>query len=59
MTLTLLVEQINTYCAQGRWFWVAGLARETWPVLRHHLPALHPVAQEAVEHYASEEGGTR
>jgi hypothetical protein len=49
-----LVQQINAYCEEERWFWVAGLARETWPALLPVKEALHEVAQMAVEHYADE-----
>ena len=49
-----LVEQMNADCAQERWFWVAGLAREAWPALLPVLDQLHEVAQQAVQHYADE-----
>ena len=32
-------------------FWLAGLAREVWPVAQHHLDALTPDARACVEHY--------
>jgi len=50
-----LIAQINAYCVDCRWFWVAGLARETWPVLQHHLDMLHPWAVMAVTHYMEEQ----
>jgi hypothetical protein len=35
-------------------FWIAGLARELWPVLIGRLDELHDLPRQAVEHYASE-----
>ena len=35
-------------------FWIAGLARELWPVLIGRLDELNPLPRQAVEHYASE-----
>ena len=52
--LAAVLEGINRYCEQERWFWVAGLARETWPALRLVKDQLHPVALMAVEHYEEE-----
>lgn len=55
----MLVEQINADCDAGRWFWVAGLARETWPVLTQVKDKLHEVAAMAVEHYEEEQDNGR
>lgn len=50
----MVVAQINQYCQDGKWFWVAGLARETWKGLLPVIDQLHEVAQIAVRHYAEE-----
>ena len=50
---TVLIEQINAYAEAGRWFWVAGLARETWSALLPVIDQLHDVAADAVQHYAA------
>ena len=50
------VELINEEAKAGRLFWVAGLAKELWPILVHYLGALHPSARIAVEHYAEARG---
>lgn len=42
-----VVEALNT--SEG--FWLAGLAREVWPLARHYLSDLKPEARKAVEHY--------
>ena len=52
--VSMVLSQINQYCEDGKWFWVAGLARETWPALRLVKDQLHPVALQAVEHYEEE-----
>lgn len=53
-TTTQVIQQINQYCKDGKWFWVAGLARETWQALLPVMDQLHEIAQQAVEHYADE-----
>jgi hypothetical protein len=50
-SIKVLVETINEYAKNGEWFWVAGLARETYPILKNHLDELHEVARMAVKHY--------
>ncbi len=52
MNIQALIDTINDDAQANRLFWVAGLAREVWPVLLPYLDALHPWAQEAVAHYS-------
>ena len=48
-----LITIINRDAAANDLFWVAGLAREVWPVLIDHVDELHPSAAIAVRHYAA------
>jgi hypothetical protein len=50
----VLVDSINDYAENNELFWVAGLAREAYPILKNHLDELHEVAQISVEHYVEE-----
>lgn len=52
--IAALIQQINRDAEANRLFWVAGLAREAWPVLLPHVERLHEVAAMAVRHYAEE-----
>ncbi len=52
-----LVQQINQYCQEERWFWVAGLAREVWPALVSRKDELCAIALQAVEHYEEKASG--
>lgn len=51
---TMMIQQMNQYCEEGKWFWVCGLARETWAGLLPVIDQLHEVAQDAVRHYAEQ-----
>jgi hypothetical protein len=51
----VLVDAINEYEENSQWFWVAGLAKESYPILKNHLDELLPLSREAVEHYMEEE----
>ena len=51
MDVQILIDQINQDAESNRLFWVAGLAREAWSVLKNHKGKLHPSALMAVEHY--------
>ncbi len=55
LQITDLIKSINKDADANRLFWVAGIARETWPVLMPHLDELHSVARLAVEHYAKDD----
>jgi hypothetical protein len=52
----ILVEAINCYEQEKKWFWIAGCAKEWYPVLKNHLDELLPLAREAVEHYMDMKG---
>jgi len=53
-TYKILVEIINGYEKEEKWFWVASFAKETAKVLKNHLEELLPVSRMAVEHYTEE-----
>ena len=55
MKIEVLIDGINEYAAKGQLFWVAGMARECWQVLKDRLDELHQTARIAVEHYIVEE----
>lgn len=46
-----MIEEINSLSEKNKLFWVAGLAREIWPILVPHKDELNEIALMAVEHY--------
>ena len=54
MKIAALIDSINEYASKGQLFWVAGMARECWQVLKDRLDELHQTARIAVEHYFEE-----
>lgn len=49
-----IVELINEYAEENALFWLAGLAKETLPILKNHLDELHPSARVIVQTYLDE-----
>lgn len=52
MSPRLLIDSINELDRSNKGFWLAGLAKEAWPVLIQHLDKLEPLAKQAVIHYS-------
>ena len=56
MKIEVIIEMINEYEENHQLFWVCGLAKECYPILKNHLDDLHLSARMAVEHYAETNG---
>ena len=52
-----LIDQVNQYAKDNDLFWLAGLVRETYPVLNQYQDKLDPIVKIAVNHYADQKGG--
>ncbi len=52
--MTNLVDPVALINEQTELFWIAGLARELWPVLVYRLGELNDLPRMAVEHYAKD-----
>ena len=51
----MFINEINNYAKNNQLFWVCAVAKDCNAILTNQLDKLHPIAKQAVEHYANKE----